>query len=63
MTISQAVQKKPKHIARNLVSFYKDDAEQILYLAGNLGSKERDVLLLCVREVRVKLFNLRGHED
>ena len=63
MTISQVVQKRPKRIARSLVSIYKDDAEQVLYLAGNLGSKERDILLLCVREVRVKLFNLRGHED
>ncbi len=63
MTTSEAVRKRPRRIARSLVSIYKDDAEEILYLAGNLSLKERDVLLSCVREARIKLFNLKGYED
>ena len=62
MTISEAVQRRPKRIARSLVSRERDDAEQILYLAQNLTLQERQLLLSYVKEVRIMLFNLRGYE-
>ncbi len=39
MTISEAVQKRPRRIARNLVTMYRDDAEEVLYLAGDIRTE------------------------
>lgn len=62
MTISEAIMRRPVRIARSLIATYKDEAERIVYGANNINFREKQVLLQCLKIVRVRLFNLRGYE-
>ena len=62
MGIKEMVLRRPGRIARTLISMYKDQAEEIVYRAGNITFNERQVLLGNLRSARIRLFNLRGYE-
>lgn len=62
MGIKETISRKPSRIARALVSMYKDEAEEIVYRAGNITFKEKQILLGNLKSARIQRFNLRGYE-
>jgi len=62
MIIQDAIQRRPRRIAQQLIALYRDEAEQIVYLAQNITFKERDLLLESLKIRRIQLFSLRGYE-
>ena len=62
MGIKETILRKPGRIARALVSMYEDEAEEIVYRAGNITFKEKQILLGNLKSARTQLFNLRGYE-
>lgn len=62
MGIKETILRKPSRIARTLVSMYKDEAEEIVYRAGNIAFEEKQILLQNLKSARIQLFNLRGYE-
>ncbi len=61
MTAVEAIHRRPVRIAWNLLSLYRDEAEEIVYLAQNIEHPERYMLLNALRRVRCYIFNRRGY--
>jgi len=60
MNLNSEVLKKPAKIAIQLISRYKDEAEEIV-MRASLSAGVKQVLLNAVKHRRIQLYNLRGY--
>ena len=62
MTVAKAIQLRPGRIARALIAANRDDTELVIYTAGNISFKEKQLLLQRVKEARTQYCNRYGYD-